>query len=98
MVMLNVPIEIPDEFFQELSRAALKYVDEILQLYVRAHELSEYPNASEVKKVLKMGDDRLQNWIDSGLPYIPWSKREIKFDREDIKKHINSLKIGLLIE
>lgn len=96
MVMLNVPIEIPDEFFQEVAKVALKAADEILQLYKRSYELPEYPNASEVKQVLKIGDKKLQEWIDTGLPYVQWSKKEMKFDRDDIKKHINSMKIGLI--
>ncbi|NLM66296.1 MAG: hypothetical protein GX180_03865, partial [Enterococcus sp.] len=44
-------------------------------------ELPPYPNRKQVKKCLKIGDDRLNHWIAGGLKMIPFGK-EARFDCE----------------
>lgn len=90
-------IQIPDDLVaQQLAESivdvVLEYVDQRLKLLIRVTDLPEYPNRSEVKKILHIGDDTLKDWIKNGLPIIMWTKKEDRFDRDDIKKHINSMK------
>lgn len=91
-------LSIPDEIIVEQLTAkivdvVLERIEERLKLLNKATELPPYPNKSEVKSILGIGDDKLNEWISDGLPVILWSKKEIKIDREDIKAHINKLKI-----
>ena len=45
----------------------LNSLDERLRLMNKLVELPPYPNKSEVKKVLGIGDDKLTHWINLGL-------------------------------
>ncbi|MHC5215628.1 hypothetical protein ACYSNR_03105 [Enterococcus sp. LJL128] len=92
-VTIMVPVELPDEFFKKVQEAMVDSMKEIAELYVRAHDLPEYPTAAELKRTLKIGDVKVNQWIEGGLPIIPWSKKENRFDREDIKAHIQKMKI-----
>jgi hypothetical protein len=93
-MQLNIPDElIVNELANSIINIVLAEVEKRLALLTRAIELPPYSNRTEVKKILKIGDEMLNSWIAEGLPIIPWSKKEDKFDRDDIKAHINSMKI-----
>ncbi|GEK36578.1 hypothetical protein K5E_08310 [Enterococcus thailandicus] len=70
-------VNVPIELNQEI-------IDELVQLTKQRIE--------EEKQQLKIGDTRLNNWIDHGLKVIPFGK-ETRFDREDVKLFLDSLKI-----
>ncbi len=91
-------LHIPDELIQKqiafaIVTIATAEIEKRMKLLTKTLELPPYPNKSEVKTILGMGDELLKEWIAEGLPVIPWSKKEDRFDREDIKNHINNMKI-----
>ena len=92
MPKLTMPIELPDSFVDEVATAITAKVMENISLLIKASDLPEYPNRTEIRTVLKVGDEKINQWIKEGLPRIPWSKKETRFDRDDIKKAINSMK------
>uniref|UniRef100_UPI0037DD4989 DNA-binding protein n=1 Tax=Vagococcus fluvialis TaxID=2738 RepID=UPI0037DD4989 len=55
-------------------------------------ELPPYPTRKQVKQILHIGDDRLNQWIANGLKIIPLGK-ETRFDREDLIQYMDQLKI-----
>ena len=92
-MQFTLPIEMPSDFADQIASLVLKQVDERIKLSNSAIELPLYPNRSELKKVLKIGDEKIDSWISEGLPMVLWSKKEHRFDRDDIKEHINKMKI-----
>lgn len=93
-MQLSIPDElIVEQLADQVINLILSRLDERLKLLNKAEELPAYPNKSEVKSILGMGDEMLKDWIADGLPVIPWSKKEDRFDRDDIRAHINNMKI-----
>lgn len=91
---LTIPDEIIiEQLADQVISLILKKLDERLKLLNKTEELPPYPNKSEVKSILGMGDEMLKDWIADGLPVINWSKKEDRFDRDDIRAHINNMKI-----
>lgn len=71
-------ITIPDnlvvsELTTQITNAVLNSLDERLHLMNKSVELPPYPNKSEVRKVLGIGDDKLTHWINLGLKTQQWS-------------------------
>ncbi len=83
--------EITDDFIKELTINVLEEINKKKHQNLIGIELPPYPNRKQVKKSLKIGDDRLNQWIHAGLKMIPFGK-EARFDRDDIKNFLNSLK------
>jgi hypothetical protein len=92
MPTVTMPVSLPDEFIDEVAAAITAKVMENISLYIKANELPPYPNRTELRSILKIGDEKINQWIKDGLPQIPWSKKETKFDRDDVKQMINSMK------
>ncbi|WP_270597063.1 helix-turn-helix domain-containing protein [Enterococcus asini] len=88
---ITLPIDLPDEFIEETAMAITDLVITKVERRFGANELPPYPTRTDIKKVLKIGDERLNEWISNGLPSIRFGK-ETRFDREDIKQFINSMK------
>lgn len=89
---ISMPIELPKEFIEETANAITKLVMANVDKRIKLNELPPYPTKSQVREVLKIGDDKLNTWIAEGLPTISFG-RETRFDRDDIKKFLNSKKI-----
>lgn len=89
---VNVPIEIDDQFTELIVQQVLKQVNENEAKDPLASELPPYPNRKQVKRVLKIGDDRLNDWIAHGLLTIPFGKK-LRFDREDIRSFLDQQKV-----
>ncbi|EOT41326.1 MULTISPECIES: hypothetical protein [Enterococcus] len=89
---VNVPIEFNQEIIEELVQLTKQRIEEEESKQSKAKELPPYPTRKQLKQQLKIGDTRLNNWIDHGLKVIPFGK-ETRFDREDVKQFLDSLKI-----
>ncbi|EOH66051.1 MULTISPECIES: hypothetical protein [Enterococcus] len=93
-MQLTVPDEVIEkQIIPQFVQIAVLEFEKRMKLLTKTMELPPYPNKSEVKNILGMGDDMLKEWIADGLPVIPWSKKEDRFDRDDIRSHINKMKI-----
>lgn len=92
MSAISVPIELPDSFAESIAAVITQKVMETVDQNVRSNELPPYPTRKQVREILRIGDDRLQAWINEGLHVIPFGK-ETRFDRDDIKQFLNSKKI-----
>lgn len=92
-------IEIPFEHDEVLINIITQNVVKVLQesqnqmnISDPVNDLPPYPNRKQVKKVLRIGDERLNLWISGGLKVIPFGK-EMRFDRRDIQEFLDELKI-----
>lgn len=92
MAAVNVPIQLPDSFADEIATIITQKVMETVEKNIRANELPQYPTRKQVREVLRIGEDRITSWIAEGLPTIPFGK-ETRFDRDDIKQFLNNKKI-----
>ncbi|MEC3942417.1 hypothetical protein [Enterococcus mundtii] len=93
-MQLTIPDEVIEkQIIPQFVQIAVLEFEKRMKLLTRTTELPPYPNKSEVKNILGMGDDMLKEWIADGLPVIPWSKKEDRFDRDDIRLHINKMKL-----
>ncbi|WP_062805967.1 hypothetical protein [Enterococcus pernyi] len=93
-MQLTIPDEVIEkQIMPQFVQIAVLEFEKRMKLLTKTMELPPYPNKSEVKNILGMGDDMLKEWIADGLPVIPWSKKEDRFDRDDIRLHINKMKL-----
>lgn len=91
MPTITMPVELPEEFIEETALAITDLVMANIDKRIKLNELPPYPTKTQIKEVLKIGDDRIKQWIADGLPQIDFG-REKRFDREDIKQFISSMK------
>ncbi|BBM18951.1 hypothetical protein G15_2622 [Enterococcus avium] len=89
---VEIPIEFDELLIEIVTQHVMKSLNESKQQKYKFDELPPYPNRKQVKRILKIGDERLNQWIADGLKIIPFGK-EIRFDLEDIQKFLNGLKI-----
>lgn len=92
MAAVNVPIQLPDSFADEIATIITQKVMETVEKNIRVNELPPYPTRKQVREILRIGEDRISSWIAEGLPAIPFGK-ETRFDRDDIKQFLNNKKI-----
>lgn len=91
---IRIPDDVvADQIIPQFVQIAVSEFEKRMTMLTKTMELPPYPNKTEVKTILGMGDDMLKDWIADGLPVIPWSKKEDRFDRDDIRAHINNMKI-----
>ncbi|WP_367377823.1 DNA-binding protein [Enterococcus gilvus] len=89
---IKIPIELDNELIKIIAQLVLDTLDEKLPKPEPINVLPPYPTRKQVKKILRIGDERLNQWITSGLKVIPFGK-ETRFDREDIRAFLSQLKI-----
>ncbi|EGO5828681.1 DNA-binding protein [Enterococcus faecalis] len=89
---IEIPIEFDDVLIEIVTQNVIQALQESKKVDFKIEELPQYPNRKQVKRILKIGDGRLNQWIAIGLKVIPFGK-EIRFDREDIQKFLNQLKL-----
>ncbi|MBE9895055.1 helix-turn-helix domain-containing protein [Enterococcus casseliflavus] len=89
---VKIPIEFSNELIEIIVQQVLNTLDEQPQNPEPINDLPPYPTRKQIKKVLRIGDERLNQWIDNGLKVIPFGK-ETRFDREDIRAFLTQLKI-----
>ncbi|HII4097776.1 TPA: hypothetical protein ACY4J4_002920 [Enterococcus faecium] len=86
---ITVPDElIADELTEQIVRKVLDALDERLKVMNKSVELPPYPNKSEVRKVLGIGDDKLTHWINLGLKTQQWSKLDIRIERSELQRFL----------
>lgn len=85
-MQLNIPDEVvQNELASNIVFIVLKEVEKRSKLLTKTLELPPYPNKSQVKEILEIGDDKLRNWISKGLKVQQWSKQDIRIEREELK-------------
>lgn len=89
---VKVPIEFGNELIETIAQLVLDTLDEQQKNTKPINDLPPYPTKKQVKKVLRIGDERLNSWIANGLKVIPFGK-ETRFDCEDIRAFLTQLKI-----
>lgn len=87
----KIPIELSSEFIEVIVQLVLDSLGDQPKSSQPVNDLPPYPTRKQVKKVLRIGDERLNNWIANGLKFIPFGN-ETRFDREDIRRFLNQLK------
>lgn len=88
-MQINVPDNlIATELTNQIINTVLRSLDERLKLLNQSMELPPYPNKSEVKKILAIGDDKLSNWIALGLKTQQWSKLDIRIERDELQRFL----------
>lgn len=88
-MQINVPDNlIVTELTNQIINTVLRSLDERLKLLNQSMELPPYPNKSEVKKILGIGDDKLSNWIALGLKTQQWSKLDIRIERDELQRFL----------
>lgn len=89
---LRIPIELTDEQIESIASLVLPLLKYEINEKQNSNEMPPYPTRKQVKQLLHIGDDRLNQWISQGLKTIPLGK-ETRFDREDLKQFVNQLKV-----
>lgn len=72
---LKIPIELDNELLEIIAQLVLDTLDEQPSNHEPINDLPPYPTRKQVKKVLRIGDERLNQWITSGLKVIPFGER-----------------------
>lgn len=85
-MQLNIPDEIVEkELVKQFVSIALSEFEKRTNLITKSTELPPYPNKSQIKEILGIGDDKLSNWISKGLKIQQWSKQDIRIEREELQ-------------
>lgn len=91
---VNIPLEIPHNLQEELKRSIVSIcLDAAAQANNMYYDLPPYPNKTELRKALKVGNDKIETWIAEGLQMTRFSDNEYRFDREDVRKFFTERKI-----
>lgn len=85
---IKVPIQLPTEFADEIAAIVIKHVENRLSVLSKSIELPPYPNKSEVKRLLSIGDDKLSRWISLGLKVQIWSEKDIRIERSELQRFL----------
>lgn len=86
---LNIPDEvIQNELANNITFVVLKEVEKRLNLLTKIIELPPYPNKSQVKKILEIGDEKLSSWISKGLKVQHWSGQDIRIERSELQRFL----------
>lgn len=88
-MQLNIPDEvIQDELANNITFVILKEVEKRLSLLTKVIELPPYPNKSQVRKILEIGDEKLNNWNSKGLKIQQWSNQDIRIERSELQRFL----------
>lgn len=88
MSQINVPIQLPDNFADQVAAVVIQQIEKRLDFLLKTTELGPYPNKTEIKKVLGIGDDKLSGWIANGLKIQPWSEKDIRVERGELQRFL----------
>lgn len=91
---VDVPIQLPSQLEDEIRKTiASVIIDGAKQATNLYYDLPPYPNKSELRKALKVGNEKIETWIAEGLRMTRFADNEYRFDREDIRKFFDERKI-----
>lgn len=60
---IDIPLETDKEFLDCIANQVLQRIKEKSTMFSSVNEQPPYPNRKQVKKGLRIGDDRLNQWI-----------------------------------
>lgn len=88
-MQLNIPDEVvQNELASNITFIVLKEIEKRSSLLTKTVELPPYPNKSQVKEILKIGDDKLSGWISKGLKIQQWSEQDIRIERNELQRFL----------
>lgn len=92
-MILEIPEElIKDQLANQIVSIVLREVDKRLDMISKVNDLPPYPNKSQVKKVLVIGNDKLETWISEGLKVQIWSNKDHRIERDELKRFLSENK------
>lgn len=90
----NAQIKLPNELQNKLKTEIVSVVlDAAKQASGIYYDLPPYANKSQLRSALKVGNERVEEWISEGLPVTKFSQYDYRFDRNDVIKFFNERKI-----
>ncbi len=93
-MQVEVPIQLPsqleDEIRKTIASVIIEGAKQATNLY---YDLPPYPNKSQLKAALKVGNEKVEQWVSEGLPMTRFSDKDYRFDRSDIIKFFNNRKV-----
>ncbi|MHC5226922.1 hypothetical protein ACYSNW_01445 [Enterococcus sp. LJL99] len=90
-MQLTIPDEvIHTELVNQLVSTVISEVEKRLKLVNKSMELGPYPNKSEIRSILGIGNDKLNDWEAKGLKFQHWSKQDIRVDREELQRFLKN--------
>ncbi|HFE9851086.1 hypothetical protein [Enterococcus sp. DIV1420a] len=88
-MQLNIPDEVvQNELASNIVFIVLKEVEKRSKLLTKTVELPPYPNKSQVRKILEIGDEKLSSWISRGLKVQQWSGQDIRIERSELQRFL----------
>ena len=63
MAIISAPIEIPESFGEELAAVIAVKVLQKVGESIKAEDLPPYPTKKQVKQILRIGEERINEWI-----------------------------------
>lgn len=89
-----LPIQLPDSFKDELKEDIKNLALNVFSQTAQGLEdLPPYAKKAEVKKILHIGEDKLNQWFKEGLRLVKFSSNDYRIDKEELKTFLNSRKI-----
>lgn len=88
-MQLNIPDEmVQSELANNITFIVLKEIENRLNLLTKTIELPPYPNKTQVRKILEIGDGKLSSWISQGLKVQHWSGQDIRIERSEVQRFL----------
>lgn len=86
-------LHIPDELMQKqiafaIVTIATAEIEKRMKLITKISELPPYPNKTQVRKILEIGDEKLSSWISRGLKVQHWSGQDIRIERSELQRFL----------
>ncbi|WP_420732607.1 hypothetical protein [Enterococcus faecalis] len=88
-MQLNIPDEmVQSELANNITFIVLKEIENRLNLLTKTIELPPYPNKTQVRNILEIGDGKLSSWISQGLKVQHWSGQDIRIERSELQRFL----------
>lgn len=88
-MQLTIPDEvIHAELVSQLVSTVMTEMDKRFQFLNKTQELSPYPKKSELKRILKIGDQKLSEWEAKGLKFQYWSLQDVRVERSELQRFL----------
>jgi hypothetical protein len=87
-------LHIPNELLQEqiaftIVTIATTEIEKRMKLLTQTMELPPYGNKETIKRILGIGDKKLNKWISMGLKIQVWSPQDIRIERESLQQFLS---------
>ena len=86
-------LHISDDLLQEqlvkqVVGIAVVEFEKRMKMLTKSMELPPYGNKETIKRVLGIGDKKLNSWISKGLKIQVWSSQDIRIQRETLQQFL----------